>query len=902
MVPPESLIVTPDSPAFGASVPALPIEASDGELLRLFAREPSDEAFARLIERHGAMVWRVCRQVLPLRHDAEDAYQATFLQLARRARMVRASESAAGWLYRVALRTSLAAKRRGRRRREAPLEAEPPAAETAFPDLAGRETVAALMDELNRLPAKYRTPLVLRYLEGRSRREIASQTDATIATVQGRLARGKAILRSRLLRQGVSLSAAMAVVAGSSANGDELAPARLISQTTGNATALATGGSLAASAAVMSLYREGVRVMLFGQAAKPAAAVAAMLVAATLLAAPVVDGVEPDASDSVVLDAEAPIAEEPPAAAVEIEAQPPSPPYAVSYYLSDLLGEEGGSEEAEAIIAEIENRVVLADGAPAEFETRYYAKNQSLVIAAPKEVHERIAGKLAELREASPAAARADEKQRLLDRLAFLQKKHEEIQSVVGVGSRLRSLDAISIEIGRVKEQYGQLVLEEAGLEPGGEDPDDGKSIEMSGSTGGEKQVTPPEDPLDEIKRLIQKANDYYDAADKIAAETHNWNDRARQTINLSFSNQASDFLRKAKLIAREYVSVEADAPENAEELIQIAEARAAEVEPLLKRITETSERQMRSLNLWNERSKALWAEANPEEARQVVEQPQAEAAVEPTPEEDPTARIRELLDEAEAQLQKAEALAAQVKAMRAAAIAEAPLSGAVPSGLVLDNVADLSDQKTADAFGKLKQARFMLANHIKSAMLAATQGEPQEMVKTTEKLQQQLGSLEERIKSLSQHCDKVMQSLKVSRQTFALDPSVTGSEWKVYDEPSPYNPHGWAVVAKMAPGGSAPIGPKDERGKRPELVFEIQEQEAEGFRPRSSTPVFKLRSSNGEIRSTFDVRSKVDAIEGRRFKVLIREPLVSGDEPDTSPYLSVVIRQLPADQSPAEK
>ena len=303
------------------------IVATDGELLQVFLRgakgphrggsDGDENAFARLVERHGGMVWRVCRQVLPVRQDAEDAFQVTFLLLARKAGAIKASQSAAGWLYRVALRTAIAKKRQNRKRSETPLENHPLApAETAFPDLAGRETASILMEELQQLPKKYQTPLVLRYLEGQSRRAIADQTDSTIATVQGQLVRGKKLLRSRLLRRGVSLSAAMAIVSGAAARAAEeslpfgQSSNLLVAQTTSNATALVTGGSITASVAVMSLMREGVRGMLVAQLSKPLMA-SALAAAVALLMTPAIASDTPgaDASGSPVvkLNAEAPV-------------------------------------------------------------------------------------------------------------------------------------------------------------------------------------------------------------------------------------------------------------------------------------------------------------------------------------------------------------------------------------------------------------------------------------------------------------------------------------------------------------------------------------------------------------------------------------------------------------------
>lgn len=343
--PPDlsSPVVATASQNEAATAPAL--VPSDGELLKQFADGDSisqppaltaDEAFGQIVDRHCSMVWRVCRQILIRRADAEDAFQVTFLLLARQARTIRSSESAAGWLYRVAFRTAMAAKRRRHRDQTEPLEAEPLApAEAAFPDLATREIAGTLMQELEHLPAKYRTPLVMRYLEGHSRRSIADQTDTTIATVQGQLARGKQLLRSRLLRRGISLSTAMALIAasqeaGASTAAGQVAP-RLISQTTSNATAITAGNSIAASTAVVALYHSGVRAML-APIVKPLAATLVALLAVSLLLgsslAPAEEQAEnpSDLATPLTLQAEAPSVVETDQKSATLALQPtPSP-------------------------------------------------------------------------------------------------------------------------------------------------------------------------------------------------------------------------------------------------------------------------------------------------------------------------------------------------------------------------------------------------------------------------------------------------------------------------------------------------------------------------------------------------------------------------------------------------
>ncbi|QDV81007.1 sigma-70 family RNA polymerase sigma factor [Botrimarina mediterranea] len=276
---------------------------SDGELLRLFTRHGDPAAFDKLVERHAAMVWRVCRQTLRRQQDAEDAFQATFLLLVKSARQIGASESAAGWLFRVAYRTSLRARKRLASRREEALALDPTApSEAEFPDLSGRQTIATLAEELMELPMRYQTPLVMRYLEGQSRRAIAEATDVTVATVQGRLARGKQLLRRRLIRRGVSLAVAMSAVSAKPRAAAAAAPTQVVLQTTSNAVAITTGGSLAASAVVLTLLEQGTRAMLFASISKPMAVAAACGLAALVLAAPPVES-NATVSDGVVLTA-----------------------------------------------------------------------------------------------------------------------------------------------------------------------------------------------------------------------------------------------------------------------------------------------------------------------------------------------------------------------------------------------------------------------------------------------------------------------------------------------------------------------------------------------------------------------------------------------------------------------
>ena len=181
---------------------------TDGQLLERFTvcdRQVAELAFAALVERHGPMVLRVCQSVLRERHDAEDAFQATFLVLVRKAASIRKQSSVVSWLHGVAFRVAscqkvAAARRRGYERKVAEIEAAS-TDDNDCPDLA-----SILHEELNRLPDKYRTPIVLCYLEGLSHEQAARQLMWPVGTVRSRLAHGRQQLRSLLWRRGLAPS------------------------------------------------------------------------------------------------------------------------------------------------------------------------------------------------------------------------------------------------------------------------------------------------------------------------------------------------------------------------------------------------------------------------------------------------------------------------------------------------------------------------------------------------------------------------------------------------------------------------------------------------------------------------------------------------------------------------
>jgi RNA polymerase sigma factor (sigma-70 family) len=238
---------------------------SDGQLLERFILGRDEAAFTALLRRHGPMVFGVCRRVVGTFHDAEDAFQATFLVLARKAASVRRREAVGSWLYGVAYRTALAARARvGRhRRREKQVQDMPERQAETEPTWPGLQ--ALLDQELNRLPDLYRLPVVLCALEGRSRREVARQLNIPEGTVSSRLATGRRLLAKRLARQGLALSGASVAALLAESGASASVPAALLASTTKAALLVAAGQTAAAGlvSAQVAALSEGVLRMMF---------------------------------------------------------------------------------------------------------------------------------------------------------------------------------------------------------------------------------------------------------------------------------------------------------------------------------------------------------------------------------------------------------------------------------------------------------------------------------------------------------------------------------------------------------------------------------------------------------------------------------------------------------------
>jgi RNA polymerase sigma factor (sigma-70 family) len=256
------------SPTLASQLRRLAVQASnglpnDGELLRRFICDRDAAAFELLVWRHGPMVLGVCMRILRDAHRAEDAFQATFLTLVRKANSIGNRQALAGWLYQVAFRTAVRAYsiRRKLASRVKSLE-QVPSAELCYTDGSVDSDWRPILDqEINRLPKKYCLPVVLCHMQGRTLAEAAALLGWPRGTVAVRLMRARKQLRHRLARRGVSLSVALAGVLGSR----KTLSAALVRAAVQNVCAWAMGGATATgviSGSVLSLSKGVMRAML----------------------------------------------------------------------------------------------------------------------------------------------------------------------------------------------------------------------------------------------------------------------------------------------------------------------------------------------------------------------------------------------------------------------------------------------------------------------------------------------------------------------------------------------------------------------------------------------------------------------------------------------------------------
>jgi RNA polymerase sigma factor (sigma-70 family) len=190
---------------------------TDSQLLESFLSRREGTAFEALLRRHGPMVLGVCRRVLRNAHDAEDAFQAAFLVLVRKANSLQSRELLAGWLHGVAYRTAMKARAMNAKRRAKERQAGQLPRSQPSPDGAPEELLAQLDFELSRLPEKYRVPVILCELEGKSRKEVARLLGIPEGTLSWRLARARKLLARRLSLHGTVAVAALLAEGAASA-------------------------------------------------------------------------------------------------------------------------------------------------------------------------------------------------------------------------------------------------------------------------------------------------------------------------------------------------------------------------------------------------------------------------------------------------------------------------------------------------------------------------------------------------------------------------------------------------------------------------------------------------------------------------------------------------------------
>jgi RNA polymerase sigma factor (sigma-70 family) len=255
---------------------------TDGRLLQAYLSRRDEAALAALVRRHGPMVWGVCRRVLHNHHDAEDAFQATFLVLVCKAASIASPALLANWLYGVAHQTALKARataaKRGARERQVTRMPEPATAEEGL----WKDLQPLLDQELSRLPDKYRVAIVLCDLEGKTRKEAARQLGVPEGTLAARLARGRVMLAKRLTRHGLAVSGGALGAALAENVASAGVPASVVSSTI-KATTLFAAGQAAATGAVSAKVAALMEGVLKGMLlTKLKIAVAAFVVIAAL--------------------------------------------------------------------------------------------------------------------------------------------------------------------------------------------------------------------------------------------------------------------------------------------------------------------------------------------------------------------------------------------------------------------------------------------------------------------------------------------------------------------------------------------------------------------------------------------------------------------------------------------
>ena len=236
---------------------------SEGQLLARYVGERDELAFEAIVSRNGPMVLGICRRLLDDPNDVEDAFQATFLVLVKRAGSLRDRDLLANWLHGVALRVATRSRRdrTSRRIRDRTVDREKVVLDTNDDD---RDELRTELDaEVARLPAKFQTPIVLCYFEGLTHDQAAERLRCPVGTIRSRMAKGRELLRSRLTRRGLSPTPSFLAIGPISGVSPSVPPA-LLARTIAVATSMVAGRSLmtgVTSTSVMSLTQGVLRTM-----------------------------------------------------------------------------------------------------------------------------------------------------------------------------------------------------------------------------------------------------------------------------------------------------------------------------------------------------------------------------------------------------------------------------------------------------------------------------------------------------------------------------------------------------------------------------------------------------------------------------------------------------------------
>jgi RNA polymerase sigma factor (sigma-70 family) len=259
----------------------------DAQLLERFVSQSDEAAFEVLVWRHGPLVLRLCRRILRHEQDAEDAFQATFLMLVRKARCIGKRQAVASWLYKVAYRIALEAKARATKRATADEHGKHfSMAEAAVSpsDVAARQETRDFVEEaVAGLPEKYRTPIILCYFQGKTHQEAAQQLGCPKGTVSIRLMRARGLLRSRLARRGLAFSAGALGTLLSEITAPAAVPGPLLNSTIKAANWFAAGKAGVVSERAVILMQGVLKAMFLTKAKLTTAVLLAVLGAGAAL-------------------------------------------------------------------------------------------------------------------------------------------------------------------------------------------------------------------------------------------------------------------------------------------------------------------------------------------------------------------------------------------------------------------------------------------------------------------------------------------------------------------------------------------------------------------------------------------------------------------------------------------